>query len=142
MQSCEPTTTQGRQALPWPPTPHLHPIPGEGAGPATNRHSHVAARIQVAALDANPGAARKRSSRRAHPVEGWRLWEERVCLSGREDLPFRPEAYLHLQPGPRPCVHTGSHTQPTGRAQSVQEGPGVGPGDKEGRGDQNRGVAG
>lgn len=59
-------------------------------------------------------------------------------MSCRKGLPFRPEACSHLQPFPGPWVHMGSHMQPTGRAQSVQEGPR----DKEGKGDQNRGVAG
>jgi hypothetical protein len=38
--------------MPWP----LSPIPGEGARPAADGHGHVAARVQVAALDADPGA--------------------------------------------------------------------------------------
>lgn len=119
-QPSEPTTT--REGGPGPgPHPGLHLVPGEGAGPAADRHSHVTACIQVAALNANPGPPRKRPSGRAHAVEGWSLREEGICWSSREGLPAPPAM-------PHP-MHTVLR-QPIARP-NVHGVPGVRPGDQE-----------
>lgn len=128
----QPPPGEGGLYLPPHPQPHPHPLPGEGAGPAANRHGHITACIEVAALDANPGAPRKRPPGRTHAVEGWSLWEEGTCWSSRKGLPLGPEAGSHLQPCPGPVL-MDSQTEPTGRAQSVQRNLESDPRDEEGR---------
>lgn len=53
-----------------------HPVPGKGAGPTTNGHSHITACIQMASFDANPCSSGQRPAGGAHAVEGWCLQED------------------------------------------------------------------
>lgn len=62
-----------------------HPIPGEGAGPTANGHSYIAACIQMAPFNANPGTSRQRPPGGAHTVEGGCLQEDDLL----EEFPLR-----------------------------------------------------
>lgn len=62
-----------------------HPIPGEGAGPTANGHSHITACIQMAPFNANPGTSRQRPTGGAHTVEG-RCLQEDDLLEGINPL--------------------------------------------------------